>query len=162
MRRYEPSGAPSSITQSGSSGAREIQYPWFGKAPSERRFRLFMMSKNCGVCFSKLELKERTLVLIAPGTPTRGWLGPTSLNVYGRSSLLNPYFSRALRARGGSEKDAATQKLVASQGFEPQYAESESAVLPLNDEAIRAGDRLRQAAIKAETKAPPVRPTHSS
>jgi hypothetical protein len=27
--------------------------------------------------------------------------------------------------------------LVASQGFEPQYAESESAVLPLNDEAIR-------------------------
>jgi hypothetical protein len=25
--------------------------------------------------------------------------------------------------------------LVASQGFEPQYAESESAVLPLNDEA---------------------------
>ena len=29
--------------------------------------------------------------------------------------------------------------LVASQGFEPQYAESESAVLPLNDEAIIAG-----------------------
>ena len=26
--------------------------------------------------------------------------------------------------------------LVASQGFEPQYAESESAVLPLNDEAM--------------------------
>jgi hypothetical protein len=26
-------------------------------------------------------------------------------------------------------------ELVASQGFEPQYAESESAVLPLNDEA---------------------------
>ena len=29
--------------------------------------------------------------------------------------------------------------MVASQGFEPQYAESESAVLPLNDEAIIAG-----------------------
>ncbi len=27
--------------------------------------------------------------------------------------------------------------MVASQGFEPQYAESESAVLPLNDEAMR-------------------------
>ena len=29
--------------------------------------------------------------------------------------------------------------MVASQGFEPQYAESESAVLPLNDEATSEG-----------------------
>ena len=33
-------------------------------------------------------------------------------------------------------------ELVASQGFEPQYAESESAVLPLNDEATSESPRL--------------------
>ena len=37
------------------------------------------------------------------------------------------------------DEEQCSTELVASQGFEPQYAESESAVLPLNDEAIIAG-----------------------
>ncbi len=43
----------------------------------------------------------------------------------------------------------ADSKLVASQGFEPQYAESESAVLPLNDEAMR-GNPLEADCIQGE------------
>jgi hypothetical protein len=48
--------------------------------------------------------------------------------------------------------------LVASQGFEPQYAESESAVLPLNDEATderrhpSAPPRADAAAVTAESQ----------
>ncbi len=47
--------------------------------------------------------------------------------------------------------------LVASQGFEPQYAESESAVLPLNDEAT--GESLARTVVAAERLTEPARPS---
>jgi hypothetical protein len=64
--------------------------------------------------------------------------------------------------RGSISAQVVCNELVASQGFEPQYAESESAVLPLNDEAMSAGTARNVALPKLRLRAKPTRSTGQS
>ena len=61
----------------------------------------------------------------------------------------------------GTQGACMERVLVASQGFEPQYAESESAVLPLNDEATGL-ERAANLSPRSPRGAGPTPATHSS
>jgi hypothetical protein len=61
--------------------------------------------------------------------------------------------ARDLRARWGTVKKQRSTKLLkrlaAPQGFEPRYADPESAVLPLNEGAVAAANSILATALKA-------------